>query len=259
MRRPRRELGEALPQFVIPITLSPSGAYTGTVSAHTRLLVLLGFVGAAIRTRPIGSWISGQYRWSLATMWTGRRWSDDALPIKSEAQATIVEAYLRAFGPATEADIRWWTGWARAHVVRALRTVAAVEVVTDGGRAFVAADDLSPTDESEPWVALLPGLDPTIMGWKQRSWYVSDELVPFVFDRNNNAGPTIWADGRVVGAWAQRPDGSIATEVTCRVSAAHRRLLADEIERVQSLVGDTRFRVRFPSPSSRRLAGDSAQ
>ncbi|GGM51142.1 hypothetical protein GCM10012275_22590 [Longimycelium tulufanense] len=31
-----------------------------------------------------------------------------------------------------------------------------------------------------------------------------------MFDRNGNIGPTVWADGRIVGAWAQLPDGSIA-------------------------------------------------
>jgi hypothetical protein len=248
-----RELGEALPRYAVPITLSRTGAGSAPVAAHTRLLLLLGFVGATIRTRPLGTWVSGQYRWALATVWTKRAWSDELLPGKAAGQATIIDAYLRAFGPATERDVRWWTGWAAAQVAKALIAIDAIPVNSVHGPAYVAAGDLASDEDTAPWVALLPGLDPTAMGWKDRSWYVDDELARWVFDRNGNAGPTIWADGRIVGGWAQRPDGSIATQV-CDLSATHRRLLADEVERVHALVGDTRFRTRFPSPLSRRLA-----
>ena len=61
---------------------------------------------------------------------------------------------------------------------------------------------------AEPWVALLPGLDPTTMGWKQRAWYLPESAAE-AFDSSGNAGPTIWLDGRVVGAWAQSPDGRV--------------------------------------------------
>ena len=38
----------------------------------------------------------------------------------------------------------------------------------------------------------------------------SPSSVETVFDRNGNAGPTIWVDGRVVGGWAQRKSGEVA-------------------------------------------------
>ena len=44
------------------------------------------------------------------------------------------------------------------------------------------------------------------MGWKLRDWYLPAAAAD-AFDRNGNAGPTLWVDGRVVGAWAQAPDG----------------------------------------------------
>jgi hypothetical protein len=66
-------------------------------------------------------------------------------------------------------------------------------------------------------------------------------------DTNGNIGPTLWADGHVVGGWAQRRDGTIATEFTHPVGRDHLRLIDAEIERIRDFVGDTRFRVRFPS------------
>ena len=52
-------------------------------------------------------------------------------------------------------------------------------------------------------MALLPALDPTAMGWAQRSWYVGEHHAS-LFDRSGNIGPTVWIDGRIVGGWAQR-------------------------------------------------------
>jgi hypothetical protein len=250
-----RQLGEALPQYTAAIQISPGKSYGVAASAHTRLLLLLGFTGTIIRARPIGSWVSGQYRWAPTGLWSGNRWKEEQVPTGAEAQATMIAAYLRAFGPATLVDAQWWSGWSKAVLVKAIKTVGAIEVDTDHGPAFVAPDDLDVgVGEVEPWVALLPSLDPTTMGWKQRAWYLPDELAGQVFDRNGNGGPTVWADGRIIGAWAQREDGSITT-LTSPLTATHRKLLDAEIERVRALVGDTRFRERFPSPLSRTLAG----
>jgi hypothetical protein len=75
-----------------------------------------------------------------------------------------------------------------------------------------------------------------------------------LFDRNGNAGPTIWADGRVVGGWAQRPDGRLAHRLFETISTNHERLLRLEVERVESFVGDARFTIRFPTPLSKQLS-----
>ena len=54
-----------------------------------------------------------------------------------------------------------------------------------------------------PWVALLPGLDSTVMGWKERAWFLGGHQHA-LFDVNGNAGPTVWCNGRIVGGWAHR-------------------------------------------------------
>ena len=172
-----RDLGQALPEYTVPVVIAPNAAHGGPVPAHTRLLLLLGFVGAIVRTRPTGTWVSGQYRWALSSSWTRRAWSDDALRAKAEAQSMIVDAYLRAFGPATAGDAQWWTGWTKGVVTKAITAAGALPVLTEHGPAFVAAGDVGPDEgDTPPWVALLPGLDPTTMGWKRRDWYVADDL-----------------------------------------------------------------------------------
>jgi hypothetical protein len=91
------------------------------------------------------------------------------------------------------------------------------------------------------------------MGWKNREWYLAESVATRVFDRNGNAGPTVWSDGRIVGGWAQRSDGSIAVELLEDLDSERRALLDVEIERTREFVGDTRFRVRFPSPNQKEL------
>ncbi len=105
----------------------------------------------------------------------------------------------------------------------------------------------------EPWVALLPGLDPTTMGWKERGWYLPDACAD-TFDRMGNAGPTVWVDGRVVGGWGQAADGEIRTRYLVDVPADRRAEVARRAEELAALLGETRFTVRFPSPVSAALS-----
>ena len=99
------------------------------------------------------------------------------------------------------ADVRWWTGLPMGQVRKAVAAAGAVEVDLDGVPGLVLPDDLDPVPAPEPWVALLR-LDPTTMGWAGRDFLGPHR--PVLFDRNGNAGPAIWWDGRVVGGWAQR-------------------------------------------------------
>ena len=85
---------------------------------------------------------------------------------------------------------------------------------------LVLPDDLDPVAAPEPWVALLPALDPTPMGWAERSWYIGEHS-PRSSTARATSGPTVWSDGRIVGGWAQRGDGESSTGCS-RTSAAPR-------------------------------------
>jgi hypothetical protein len=147
-------------------------------------------------------------------------------------------------------DIKWWTGWNMGEVRKALTVVQPVEV--DAG--VVLADDVAPVRAGRPWVALLPALDATTMGWKERGWYLGDHG-PALFDRMGNAGPTVWCDGRVVGGWAQRRDGEILYELLEDVGREAVAAVDAAAEAVQGLVGDIRYTHRFPTPLERILRG----
>jgi hypothetical protein len=245
-----RQLGEALPELRVGLEVPPGNAAGATIAAHTRVLNLMGFMGVAVRARPIGTWISGQYRWTLADRWLDSRLSGDD---RVTSAARLVDRYLSAFGPASMIDIQWWTGWTKLTTSTAIEAADAERIDGTHGELWVAAGDTSAALDPGRWVAVLPGLDPTVMGWKQRDWYLPAEYAPALFDRNGNAGPTIWADGRVVGGWAQGADGHVVHRLLEPISTHHERLLRIEIERLESFVGDTRFTIRFPSPLTREL------
>jgi hypothetical protein len=101
---------------------------------------------------------------------------------------------------------------------------------------------------------VLPGLDPTTMGWKQRDWYLP-EAAREAFDSAGNGGPTLWVDGRIVGAWAQTRDGRIHTHYFEKVAPKRRREIDTRITEVKAMVGPTRFTVRFPGAINARLLG----
>ncbi|CAN5263432.1 hypothetical protein BH20ACT9_BH20ACT9_13240 [soil metagenome] len=149
--------------------------------------------------------------------------------------------------------MRWWTGWTAAQVRQAVAAVGAVEVDLDDEAGLLLADDLDPVTAPDPWVALLPALDPTPMGWADRSWYLGPHREA-LFDRSGNIGPTAWADGRIVGGWAQRVDRGIVVQLLEEVGADVAARLDRAAERLGALLGETRIAPKFRTPLERRLA-----
>ena len=224
--------------------------YEGVHTVSTRLLKVLGVEGKVVRGRPLGGWTSSQFRWAVAP--------EHPELDTAEAQAELLARWLTACGPATEADLKWWTGWRVTDVRRALAAIGAETVSLDEGVGYVAAGDLAPlAGPAEPWAALLPALDPTAMGWQQRDWYLAPELRPALFDGSGNVGPTVWWDGRVVGGWAQRPDGEIVWRILDRegVGREAEAAIGAAAERLRGWVGTTRVTPRFRTPVERELAG----
>jgi hypothetical protein len=105
----------------------------------------------------------------------------------------------------------------------------------------------------QPWAALLPALDPTVLGWRERDWYLDPELVPALFDRTGNNGPTVWWNGRVVGGWAQRADGELVWRLLTDIGAEGEAAVSAEAERLSGWLGEVRVTPRFRSPLEREL------
>lgn len=244
-----REIGQRIEALRQRLQLAPGKSYAAVQSAHTRVLYILGFAGKMLRGQP-SNWINGAYRYVDAESWLPGGLGDLDPRL---AAAELAARWLQRFGPATTIDLQWWMGWTLKRTRQALADCGAVEVDLDDVTGWLAADD-PPLAPVEPWVAVLPGLDPTIMGWKQREWYLPNTSLE-VFDGVGNGGPSLWVDGRVVGGWAQTKDGSIHVHYFERVGADRRREIDQRIDELKSWIGETRFTVRFPGDIHARLLG----
>jgi len=131
--------------------------------------------------------------------------------------------------------------------------VAAVEVdLEGGGTGWLLPDDLEPEPPVDPWAALLPGLDPTTMGWKQRDFYLDPEHTAYLFDTAGNGGTTVWWDGRIVGCWVQDPDGVVVPVLREDVGADGDAAIAAEAERLTRWLDGQVIRSVYASAQMKR-------
>jgi hypothetical protein len=244
------ELSRVTPLLREQLRLGAGTKWEVTQGASGRVLLQLGAEGRIARGRPRGTWISSQYRWAPITAWL-----PGGMPRQppDEARVELVRRWLARYGPATVADLRWWTGWAARLVQAALDRIEHVEVDLDGEVGLVLAGDVEPVERPPPWVRLLPALDATVMGWKRRDWYLGGHG-PALFDRNGNAGPTAWCDGRVVGGWAQRSDGEIVHRLLEDIGREAKAELDALAARLTDWIGSIRVTPRFRTPLERELS-----
>jgi len=236
------ELARDEPRLRTPIVAAADNPYGGAVNLTNRLLTLLSAEGLIVRGRPRGGWTSTQFTWSAAPE------RADLPP--AAARTELARHWLAAFGPAPLSDLQWWTGWTAAQVRQAVSALELTEVDLGG-----TSDPVAP---AEPWAALLPALDPTAMGWRERAWYVGPHTAA-LFDRSGNIGPTIWWDGRIVGGWAQRADGEIAVRMLEDAGAEAAEVIAAEAQRLRDWIGPgARVTPRFRTPLERELSGSAA-
>jgi hypothetical protein len=244
------QLAGAVPALNQRITIG-SGKGSAIVPVSSRLLYILAMELKLVRANPAGTWRSSQYHWVAADHWFGRR----VEPIDSDrGQADLLTLYLASYGPATMVDIRWWTGWTVRDTKAALESAGAVSVeLENGGVGYLLPDDDGPVGTPEAAVALLPGLDSTPMGWKERTWFVGDHAGP-LYDRNGNIGPTAWVDGRIVGGWGQRPDGEVVTRLLEDVGKRAATMIASEAAALTEWLDGTVVTPRFRTPLEKKLS-----
>ncbi|MFE3290848.1 winged helix DNA-binding domain-containing protein [Rhodococcus sp. NPDC059234] len=241
-------LRETIPLLDGSMTYGEGKSWGGQVSIGPRVLTVLSAEGKIVRATNDGAWRVSRNRWATTESWLGK-------PIEpcadSEGVAWLVRAWLRAFGPGTEDDVKWWLGATATAVRRALAASDVATVDLDGRTGYLLADDLDPVAPVAPWAALLPALDPTTMGWRDRDWYLGPHK-ELLFDGNGNAGPTAWWDGRIVGGWWQDEGGQVVLHLLDDVGAEARRSLEREADALAQWLGGARVMPRFPSPLTAR-------
>ena len=250
--RSARELRDELDHLGGTVLAAAGTRWATEVSLMSQLLTIFAADGSVVRAGNAGHWRISRPTWSSMTSWLG----SDLTPTDArDGYAQLVRRWLWTFGPGTEADLVWWLGSTKAAVRTALADVGAVAVTLDGGEnGFILSDDiddLRSAPDREPWVALLPTLDPTTMGWRGRAFYLDPAHAPYLFDTAGNGGTTVWVDGRIVGCWVQDEAERVRPILLEEVPATVRRRIDAEAERLDAFLAGEHVTNVFASPQMR--------
>ena len=253
------------PRLRTQLVYAAGKSYGGPANVTSRVLVLIAAEGRMVRGHRRGGLTSGQFEWFLPEKWL-RHSADSGAGLYAAlgaglgagidagaARTQLARRWLAAFGPGPVSDLQCWAGWTGAQTKAALAALPVTEVDLDGQTGVALADDLEFPVDAPPVAALLPGLDPTPMGWQSRSWYLGPHTQR-LFDRTGNVGPTVWWAGRVVGGWAQRASGEVVCRLLEDIGADGEAAVAARTAALQAWLGSSLVTPRFRTPLERELS-----
>jgi len=223
----------------------------GETWSAPQVLTLLGAEGTIMRGSSVGTFPTARPLWTLSSTWLDEpldRW--DA----AGGYREVIRRWLFAFGPGTEDDIVWWLGATKGIVRAALLELGAVAVTLDNAAVgWLLPDDIDEIPDVESWTALLPPLDPTVMGWKNRDFYLGPHKGSLL-DSRGNAGATAWVDGRIVGSWIQDRSGTVRLALFEPISESGKRSLNEQARSLAAWLGNRIAPTLYHSPAARQLA-----
>lgn len=163
------------------------------------------------------------------------RWAGVAEP--AEAGRRVVESYLRAYGPASVQNIRYWQNTGERNVRSWLASLGdrLAEVEIDGERRYVLREDLGELVATPPTnaVRLLPGFDQWTLGPGTADSHVVPPGRRQLFSRQAHM---VVAAGVVSGTWAFAQD-QVVVDWFPEAGRLPRGALSEEVERLAVTVG----------------------
>ncbi len=227
-----KELGDAARAALRekPLTLTELGKALGERwPKHVPADLAMGARAARLLVQPPprGLWANS----GRATHVDGEVWLKRKIVKKPDAKGTVLR-YLRAYGPASIADMQTWSGLTKLkEVVESMRDELRVYKDGDGRELFDALDGALTDELSKAPVRFLGDYDNLTLSHANRSRIVSEATRKMIATRNGQVPGTVLVDGFVQGIWkVERPTKSRATMVI----APFRKLTkpeANEVER----------------------------
>jgi hypothetical protein len=168
-----------------------------------------------------------------------------------EAKASLLQRYIRSFGPVAKEDIMWWTGFTKAELERALSTIedqlSLVNISGLNRDYWMLRTDYGRFRRFRPLkgksVILLPYEDPYTKGYKARDRLVDPDHEREVYP-GGEVQPTILSAGKIVGTWTrglsesrfvrlmffEKPDRAVEREATKRAKEMAKLISRREAE-----------------------------
>jgi hypothetical protein len=180
---------------------------------------------------------SGTWRRPRIKLTTARRWLGSPTPEPVEAAKVLIRSYLRAFGPASRADLLRFSGLRVSTLDPALAALDAElrHVEDERGRTLldVRGAPLPAPDTPAP-VRFLPKWDALLLSHDDRTRVLPDEYRSTVI-RGGDVRETFLVDGMVAGTWRSE-DGTVALKPFAPLARTVRRELDDEARRLAAFL-----------------------
>jgi hypothetical protein len=191
----RRALAEhtlTRPQVIAALSAEHPAEEAGAVAAAVGALV------PTVQATPRGVWgETGAAAWTALERWTGR-----ALPARAPDPGPILLRYLAAFGPASIADMRKWSGLGGLReVVERLRPRLRTCRDEQGAELFDVPDGPLPDPRTPAPPRFLPEYDNVLFAHENRARInPMDHAIPLL-PGNGAAAGTVLLDGVYDGTW----------------------------------------------------------
>ena len=187
----------------------------------------------------------GQEQGREATLLRVDQWLSGQKPVAEEqAKQTLLERYLKAYGPATVKDFAYWSGMPvkEASAVWTSLLDRMSEVSLEGQRAFILAEDLKILREAElqePVVRLLPYFDVYLLAHATKDHLIEPRYYKRVFRNQWWISQVVMLNGKIIGVWSRaksKTEVRVKTEIFRKPARAERLRLEEEVERVERLL-----------------------
>jgi hypothetical protein len=244
VRRARQEWATRLPDGILGAKASRQHgeALRSALAAGPRSVAELGdlakgFVGNVglwvdlVRVPPSGTWERRRADiLALADQWIG---AEDAT--EDQGLRTLLERYLRAFGPASARDAASWAGVPVGWLKPAASAPELRHFQDEAGRELLdVPDGPLPDDDSRAPVRLLPHWDATLLVHTRRAVILPEEHRSRVFSsRNPFSVGVVLVDGRGIGEWSVK-DGHVRATLWETLAPSDAIAVADEVERLDA-------------------------
>ncbi|MEU3571738.1 winged helix DNA-binding domain-containing protein [Kitasatospora sp. NPDC036755] len=196
-----------------------------------------------VQVPPRGLWgRSGPAAHTTAEAWLGRPLDPDPCP------DDLVLRYLAAFGPASAADLRKWSGLGGlAPVLRRLAPRLAAFRDEHGRQLYDLPEAPRPDPDTPAPVRLVAPFDNLLLSHADRTRVLPEEYKDRVMTRNGIVHGTLLVDGLVAGTWRAAGEREVAVVPFAPLRPADREAAGAEAERVLAFAGGGGT-VRFETP-----------
>jgi hypothetical protein len=225
-----------LAEFRTDLAKQFPGYDAASLASATQFLIPL------VQVPPRGVWGRG----GRATWTTVEHWLGAALDASTTIDDVVLR-YLVAFGPATVADVRMWSGLAGLQdVVERLRPNLRAFRDEHGRELLDQPDAPLPDPETPVPVRYLPEFDNVLLAHADRTRIISDGHRRRMITKNGLVRGGVLVDGFVCGQWKvdrERGAATLNVELFEPITKADKNALVEEGERLLAFAaGDARSR-----------------